>query len=303
MALGDPFGASAEIAYNRRMAMNNIAKLALEKRMKDEQFNKELGAKKDLMAEEYRLKSKYPDPMTAIIMKSMGLTGGNNESTDNSNLSIPATTPEEAINRLPKGEFPEDYKIKSESRSLKGIPMQIYTPEKKPLVQPSQQKELNQIKQARILLERNMETLNKNPQIKKFIGPGLVQRPGAMADIIGQLGGSPKDFVTFKADVDKAFQKYRKEITGVQAGYPELQWLAPDLPKTTDTAENFISKTVSAIEQFKMAENQLLDVWGKAGMAVGKLKETSKVKMTSPDGKIWELDQSEAEEAKKHGWK
>ena len=56
-------------------------------------------------------------------------------------------------------------------------------------------------------LKKNVDFLENNPKIKEFIGPGLVQRPGTIADILTQLGMSPKEFATFKADVDKTFQK------------------------------------------------------------------------------------------------
>ncbi len=270
--------------FVRSMLADYKQKKAMESEygMKTALNQQEYGMKKDLAVEEAKLRQQFPSPFEALMAKQMSGDMGN----------APASTEEEAKAQIPSGENPEDYNLKVETRSLRGIPQSIYRPEKKPLVQPAQQKELNQIRQTRILLERNLDKLKNNPQFQKFIGPGIVQRPGAMADVIAQMGGAPKDFVTFKADVDKAFQKYRKEVTGVQAGYPELQWLAPDLPKTTDTSDNFISKTESSIEQLKQAEEQLYDTWNKAGFSTGKLREGTKGNLIQEQSK--QLDESTA---------
>lgn len=65
--------------------------------------------------------------------------------------------------------------------------------------------------------------------------------PGVKGDLPMQLFGK-KEEATFKAKVDRYFQKYRKVTTGVQAGYPELQWLASDVPKTTDRPDILVDK-------------------------------------------------------------
>jgi len=71
--------------------------------------------------------------------------------------------------------------------------------------------------------------------------------PGVKGDLPMQLFGK-KEEATFKAKVDRHFQKYRKVTTGVQAGYPELQWLASDVPKTTDRPDILVDKAYATKE-------------------------------------------------------
>jgi hypothetical protein len=259
-------------------------KTMLAQQQKNLELSQEYGLKKGLVEEEAKARQKYPSPIEALVAQQ--LSGGM--------ANAPATTEQEALNQIPKTDVPEDYNIKVETRSVRGIPQSIYRPEKKNVVSPAQQKELYTIRQTRMLLERNLEALQKNTEFQKFIGPGLVQRPGAFADISAQLGFAPKDFVTFKADVDKAFQKYRKEVTGVQAGYAELQWLAPDLPKTTDISNNFIAKTHSSIDQLKKAEEELINIWSQSGLAAGKLRENVNPNVSNQSNQSQQLDETTA---------
>jgi hypothetical protein len=265
-------------------ALGLFIRTMLATQQKNRDLTQEYGLKKQNLEEEAKLKQKYPSPLEALISQQLG--GGM--------PNAPATTEQAAIEQIPKTDTPEDYNIKVETRSVRGIPQSIYRPEKKNVVSAAQQKELYTIRQTRMLLERNLEQLQSNPEFMKFIGPGLVTRPGAFADIAAQFGGAPKNFVTFKADVDKAFQKYRKEVTGVQAGYAELQWLAPDLPKTTDTSANFIAKTNSSIEQLKKSEEELINLWSNSGLASGKLRENINSSYTKPQKQNVQLDEETA---------
>lgn len=86
--------------------------------------------------------------------------------------------------------------------------------------------------------------------------------PGVKGDIPMQIRGTPKE-ASFKADTDKLFQKYRKVTTGVQAGYPELAWLAADMPKTTDRPDIYLSKTEGSINQnIENAKNMIVTLRG-----------------------------------------
>ncbi len=177
--------------------------------------------------------------------------------------------------QIPEGENPEDFYLKPVITKVRGVPQKDFIAERKDKI-PS--KELGDLKDLDVNtadLEANLNMLEKNPAIKSFIGPGIAQRPGAIADIITQFGGAPKEFATFKAASDLAFQKYRKWVTGVQAGYPELQWIAVDYPKPTDKYEIYASKANKAMEGMQRNREIFLDYLSKNNYAVGKFKQSS----------------------------
>lgn len=248
-------------------AIGLFIRTMLATKQKNLEMQQEYGLKKDLVEEEAKARQKYPSPIESLIAKQLG--GGENGS---GITNAPASTSEEALKQIPTGDVPEDYITKVETRSVRGIPQTIYRPERKAKVP---REDLSLIKDLDVNisdLESNLQFLKDNPQVKEFLGPGLVQRPGAFADIAAQLGASPKDFPTFKAKSDLAFQKYRKWITGVQAGYPELQWIVVDYPKPTDVPEVYLSKANSAIEGMRRNKEIYLDYLSKNNYATGNLK-------------------------------
>lgn len=245
-------------------ALGLFIRTMLATQQKNLEMDREYGLKKELVQEEAKARQKYPSPIEALIAKQLGGNGIEN---------APASTSEEALKQIPTGDVPEDYITKVETRSVRGIPQTIYRPERKAKVP---REDLSLIKDLDVNtsdLESNLQFIESNPKIKEFLGPGLVQRPGAFADIATQVGFAPKDFATFKAKSDLAFQKYRKWVTGVQAGYPELQWIVVDYPKPTDRADVYISKANSAIEGMKRNKDIYLDYLSKNNYAVGSFKQ------------------------------
>lgn len=191
---------------------------------------------------------------------------------------------EDLSSQIPPGENIEDYLLKPTITKVRGIPKKTFIAERKPIIPTKELTELKDIDVNISDLKSNLTYLEKKPEIKNFIGPGIVQRPGAIADIVAQLGGAPKDFLTFKAKTDLTFQKYRKWVTGVQAGYPELQWIVVDYPKATDTAENYVSKAQNAIVDMERNKTMFLDYLSKAGFATGKFKQPTSGNAQLPTG-------------------
>lgn len=201
-----------------------------------------------------------------VLSESFGLGKGMKIKRIGSELSY---TPEEALTKIPKGESPDDYLPQPKIRKVGSETKEIYIAEKKQKVPVKQLDDLR-------LLGINASDLARNLEVKKTkgidTGPSLLNRPGTIADILGNITNK-KDLLSFKAEVDKAFQKYRKETTGVQAGYKELNWLAPDFPKVTDEDDVFIQKSEDAINTVKKNQEMFLDYLQDNGYAVEKLRK------------------------------
>lgn len=211
-----------------------------------------------------------PREDNSMLAEQFGLGKGVKLRKKENATSAVSLTPEESLTKIPKGEDPEDYIPKPMVRKVNNEATEIYLAEKKQKVPAKQLDDLR-------LLGINISDLSRNLEVKKIkgidTGPSIVNRPGVIADIIGNLQGK-KDLLSFKAEVDKAFQKYRKETTGVQAGYKELNWLAPDFPKVTDEDAVFIQKSEDAINTVKINQNMFLDYLKDNGYAVGKLRKS-----------------------------
>ena len=161
----------------------------------------------------------------------------------------------------------DDYIIKTTTQTIRGIKTQIPILERKKTLPAKGTSDLADMESTRQDLDKNMQYLvNKGLQL----GPGFSTRPGAVSDILGQMKGS--DFATLKASIGRSFQKYRKWATGVAAGYPELNMLAPNYPKATDTNETFIGKTLDVMKDIERNRENTLNYFSDAGYAVGKLK-------------------------------
>ena len=87
--------------------------------------------------------------------------------------------------------------------------------------------------------------MNLEKGVSHLIGSKNLQKratpfnPSAHSNFLGNLalqieglGNNPNvsEFVEFKSGTEQLFQQYRKYITGVQAGFPELQMLQPIFP-------------------------------------------------------------------------
>lgn len=211
-----------------------------------------------------------PDNSNSMLAEQFGLGKGVKLRKKENATSAVSLTPEESLTKISQGEDPEDYIPKPMVRKVNNEATEIYLAEKKQKVPAKQLDDLR-------LLGINASDLSRNLEMKKIkgidTGPSIINRPGVIADIIGNLQGK-KDLLSFKAEVDKAFQKYRKETTGVQAGYKELNWLAPDFPKVTDEDAVFIQKSEDAINTVKINQEMFLDYLKDNGYAVGKLRKS-----------------------------
>ena len=121
-------------------------------------------------------------------------------------------------------------------------------------------------------------------EIKNEIGPTqILNYKGSIQNFARQYV-NPKLSVLL-AEVDKAFQLYRKETTGAQASDKELERLRPNLPAITESPAVFFSKIDATIAGTKRAQKALLDTLDKAGYDVSgySLGETTQGTSTSLD--------------------
>jgi hypothetical protein len=161
----------------------------------------------------------------------------------------------------------EDYVVKPIKQTIRGIVKTVPLLEKKKTLGAAQLNELGGIENTRQDLRSVVDRLAKSGL---QIGPGFDTRPGAISDMLGQMKGS--EFAALKSDIGRNFQSYRKWVTGVAAGYPELNMLAPNYPKMTYSNEVFIQKSLDVAKDMDRQRNILLDHYGKGGYAVSKLR-------------------------------
>ncbi|MBU2052574.1 hypothetical protein KKH13_05195 [Patescibacteria group bacterium] len=129
-------------------------------------------------------------------------------------------------------------------------------------------------------LGKNVNQLIGSKNLQKRTSPfNLSAHSGFIGNTALQLEGlmntsDVSEFASFKSGTEQLFQQYRKYITGVQAGFPELQMLQPIFPVSTDPPSNYISKAVQALETMKTNEDTLIDYEKKRGYQMGELEGT-----------------------------
>lgn len=166
----------------------------------------------------------------------------------------------------------EDYYLKPRMVRNRGITSSTPFPERKRDLSQKTVEQISGISSTVSDLMKNLQTQEKE-QFKS--GPGITTRGGAAGDIAAQFFRGP-EFVSWKSDVGRAFQKYRKWATGVAAGYPELNLLAPNFPKTTDMPEVFKQKTQSAIDDMERNRDTFLDYLSKSNYVTSQYKSIKK---------------------------
>jgi hypothetical protein len=168
---------------------------------------------------------------------------------------------------IPK-EQEEDFQVKTTTQNIRGIAVQVPTLERKKTLPASEIKDYNLLSNSHRMMKKNMEFLQEKGL---EIGPGLSTRPGAVADILGQTKDS--DFNTWKASVGRSFDIYRKWITGAQASYKEINWIAPNYPKATDSKEIFTQKSIDVMKDIEANSTNLLNNFSEGGYAVSKMRK------------------------------
>lgn len=128
--------------------------------------------------------------------------------------------------------------------------------------------------------------VNLKNNLQQYIGSKNLQsrttplNPGAWDNAFGntflQIQGMMNNsdisqFAEFKSGTQQLFQQYRKYITGVQAGFPELQMLQPIFPIATDPPSIYLGKALQAIKTMKTNEETLVDYESKRGYNMGNL--------------------------------
>lgn len=178
------------------------------------------------------------------------------------------------------GYDPNDFVVKPITRNIGGIPQTIYVPElKKELPQPAT-KEFNSMAKTAKALNDNLKMLSKNEgsfeKEMNYFNP-KAKRGGTFWGNIGsmlmKIDPKSKEFATFRAETDKAFQTYRKETTGAQAALAELGWLAPDFPETDDNPELYKHKAIEAIKRINEGQQMYLEQLSNSGYRTSSLEK------------------------------
>lgn len=183
----------------------------------------------------------------------------------------------------------DDYVIKPVQQKIRGVVTTVPVIERKKTLSASKLEELGGLENSRRDLESVIDRLKKSGL---QLGPGFSTPPGVISDMLGQMKG--KEFASIKSDIGRNFQLYRKWATGVAAGYPELNMLAPNYPKATDINEVFIQKTLDVMKDIERQKEILLDYYSKGGYAVSQLRnESVKSKEIAPgySSDEWEVVQ------------
>ncbi len=137
-------------------------------------------------------------------------------------------------------------------------------------------------RQQAVNLGQNVTKLINSPNLRTRTSRGPFNISGygnQIGNVSLQLEGMKNDpnvseFAEFKSTTEQLFQQYRKYITGVQAGFPELQMLQPIFPVTNDPPSNYVSKSLSALKTMSTNEQTALDYFEKRGYQIGNLKGT-----------------------------
>jgi hypothetical protein len=185
----------------------------------------------------------------------------------NKNGEVPKS--EDLLAGIPEEEV-DDYLIKPVKQTIRGIVNTVPILERKKALPAKQLEDLGNFENTQRDLGAVVERLKASGL--RF-GPGFSTRPGAISDMLGQIKG--KEFAAIKADIGRNFQLYRKTTTGVAAGYPELNMLAPNYPKATDENDVFIQKSIDVMKDIERNREIMLDHFSKGGYAVSKLRKKS----------------------------
>lgn len=190
-------------------------------------------------------------------------------------------TPDEIVAGHAKqlGVDPSDLILKPQTRTMRGVPMIINVPELKPALGATETNNVQSLRKVASTLAANMKMIDPSIE-KKMSFLNLGAHRGGLANAVSKVNEMAGDkdepkFATFKAEVDKAFQQYRKETTGAAAALAELGWIAPDLPEASDSKKRFVEKTITAIQRFAEGEKLLLDTYGQRGSRISELKKGS----------------------------
>ena len=179
---------------------------------------------------------------------------------------VPAITAEKA---LELGKIPKGTRIVSPARG----PSELDIASKESLIK-QREALLEKMKKPRLLTSReseaaadlqstikNLEDIGKtSSKFEKFIGPLSFQaREGYLAKQYTKLAGDP-EFRAFKAKVGRAYDRYRKLITGAQAAFPEIELLETRFPQTSDPIEQFNQIAGGLLDELKSKESILKNV-------------------------------------------
>ena len=165
----------------------------------------------------------------------------------------------------------EDYNLENLHESVHGIPITSREPKLKPEVPNNILLDFKGSRSKSASLSNQLTKLIHSKNIQNNLNPF---NPMAHRGLIGDLSAkvaslaNSKDiaeFTEFKANTDRDFQEYRKYITGVNAGFPEIQFLQPIYPQTTDPPSKYVSTALGALEDMKRNDELIMQTASQAG--------------------------------------
>lgn len=173
----------------------------------------------------------------------------------------------------------EDYQMNPTVNRYKGMTNVVNTPELKPPLDSKSTSQITDLRSMHQNMTKNLKMMT--PGVMKFMNPldPRAQRGGWGSEALkiqGALGDKDaQDFSTFKAETDKMFQAFRKDVTGAQAALKELGWIAPDFPEPNDPPALYMKKAKEALKRVQDGETLLLDTYSQRGFRVGELRKGS----------------------------
>lgn len=329
MALSDPFDTVARLMYDATSQFGKQG-LALVEGLVEQK------RKKDLLREEYALKSKYkaenPDLMDLIKVKlanevyGIDLLGGNNKQSDNININnnqedvkqrtnivTPARTVDEALSRIPEGESKEDYIVKEEVRKdpLLGMDRIIYKPELKPEVQASRKKQESlriesedEAREANALIDSIWETADR--LIPAQNTPAEAESKGIQRTLgsMSILGMRPQRFVGKSDENAIVYKDYAEGTLSLlirrlgEKGVLNKE----DIARARQLIPKFNETKEQRLQRKKELNNLLNAKINSYYKSKGVDGKTKSIRMKRPDGKIFDVPENAVDESIKKGW-
>jgi hypothetical protein len=274
------FKIGQELGKSKRSTFGRGAENMMDQFKEDDSLNKELG--KALAVE--KIKTSLISPRETAAMRKDNAIADAYSSEGGVQGSAPGAPQGSEIQAIAEqmGVDPEDLYMKPTVVRHMGKAKVIPTPELKQPLGPKETSHILSTRQIHKSLKDNMNLMTDD--VKSRMGPLLAGKISAVKGPVGStvtalqsMGGDKNaaKFETFKAEVDKTFQAFRKDVTGAQAALKELGWLEPDYPRGTDPPDVFIDKTNEALKRFEEAEQLLLNLYSQKGSRVGDLRKGS----------------------------
>jgi len=135
--------------------------------------------------------------------------------------------------------------------------------QKQAQLNPKQVEEISQFDESATKMQNVLESLGDKSE---WVGPV----DGRIPDML-----TPSEQVAFRSTIGRMQDAYRKLITGAGAGMKEIARLEANLPRSTDTYDNFVSKAKAFVKEVQSMKNVKLNNLQKSGKDVEEFRDMS----------------------------